>query len=145
MSTSVSSNDKKRKRVKKSNRGPVGQGKVYISTNFNNTRITVTDNKGEVVTSCSAGAVNGREFKGARKSTPLAAQKALTDAVGKAVSDFGLRSVTVYIHGANSPAREAALRALSVFVHGNQLKVLELVDTTRFAHNGCRPRKRRRT
>ncbi|MBN1282386.1 MAG: 30S ribosomal protein S11 [Proteobacteria bacterium] len=122
---------KGKKRVKKN----VPVGIVHIRSTFNNTIITVTDLKGNVLSWSSAGV---RGFKGSRKSTPFAAQLAAEDAVRKAY-DHGLRSAVVYVDGPGA-GRESALRALTK----TGVKVTGIRDITPIPHNGCRPPKKRR-
>jgi small subunit ribosomal protein S11 len=121
----------KKKKVKKS----IPEGIVYIYSTFNNTIVTISDRQGNVVSWCSAGVLG---FKGSRKSTPFAAQNALTDAAKKA-TDFGMRKVEVKVKGPG-PGREAALRALI----NTGLEVSRISDVTPVPHNGCKPPKRRR-
>lgn len=119
---------KKQKRV-------APKGKVYILSTFNNTVVTVTDQKGEVL-SWSSGGVIG--YKGTRKSTPLAAARATKDAMTKA-DKYGLKEVEVFVKGAG-PGKETAVKSL-----GNTgVKVKKLIDNAKFPHNGCRARKRKR-
>ena len=121
----------KKKKVKKN----IPEGIVYIYSTFNNTIVTISDRQGNVVSWCSAGVLG---FKGSRKSTPFAAQNALTDAAKKA-TDFGMRKVEVKGKGPG-PGREAALRALI----NTGLEVSRISDVTPVPHNGCKPPKRRR-
>ncbi|HSL41216.1 MAG: 30S ribosomal protein S11 [Desulforhopalus sp.] len=121
----------KKKKVKKN----IPEGIVYIYSTFNNTIVTISDRQGNVVSWCSAGVLG---FKGSRKSTPFAAQNALTDAAKKA-TDFGMRKVEVKVKGPG-PGREAALRALI----NTGLEVSRISDVTPVPHNGCKPPKRRR-
>ena len=121
----------KKKKVKKT----VPVGIAHIHATFNNTIVTITDPKGDVVAWSSSGC-NG--FKGSRKSTPFAAQIAGETAARKA-KDMGVRSVSVLIKGPGS-GRESALRALAA----QGLNITLIKDTTPMPHNGCRPRKSRR-
>jgi small subunit ribosomal protein S11 len=111
------------------------RGFVHVKATFNNTHVTITTHKGEVVCRGSAGTVG---FKGTRKSTPFAAQRAAEQAAALAMR-HGLREVEVKVKGAGS-GRESAVRALS----NSGLKVLSIEDVTPLPHNGCRARKRRR-
>jgi small subunit ribosomal protein S11 len=113
----------------------VPQGRAYINASFNNTIVTLTDPDGNVMTTSSAGALG---FKGSRKSTAFAAQRAGEEAARRAV-DQGLRTVDVYVKGPGS-GREAAIRALS----GAGIRVVTIKDVTPTPHNGCRPPKKRR-
>ncbi len=122
---------KGKKRVKKN----VQQGIVHIYSSFNNTIITITDQKGNAISWSTCGA---RNFKGSRKSTPFAAQIAAEDACRKA-QDHGLKSVEVRVKGPGA-GRESALRAVA----NSGLKVSLIRDVTPIPHNGCRPPKRRR-
>jgi small subunit ribosomal protein S11 len=110
-------------------------GVVHIQCTFNNTLVTVTDGKGNVVAWSSAGSMN---FKGSRKSTPFAAQVA-AETAGKKAVDAGMKSVEVYVKGPGS-GREAAIRAIQT----SGLQISMIKDVTPIPHNGCRPPKRRR-
>ena len=123
---------KTRKKKQKRN---IPKGVVHIHSSFNNTRITISDEKGAVVSWGSSGSAG---FKGSRKSTPYAAQIAAEKAVG-ACKDFGMSSVDVIIKGIGS-GRESAIRALQ----GSGISVSSIKDDTGIPHNGCRPRKARR-
>lgn len=113
----------------------VGEGNVYIQATFNNTIVTITDIRGNTLSWASAG---GLGFRGAKKSTPYAAQTTAETAAKKAM-DFGLREVNVYVKGPGV-GRESAIRSL-----GNLgLWVKSIKDMTPIPHNGCRPRKSRR-
>lgn len=122
---------KAKRKVKKT----VYEGNVYIQATFNNTIVTVTDLSGNAVSWASAG---GLGFRGAKKSTPYAAQTAAETAAKKAM-DYGLREVNVFVKGPGV-GRESAIRSLGVL----GLKVRSIRDVTPIPHNGCRPRKTRR-
>lgn len=113
----------------------VPKGRIFIQSTFNNTIITLTDNSGSVLGWETAGHAG---FRGARKSTPYAAQVAMRTIVEKALS-FKMTDVDIYVKGVGS-GRESAVRALQ----GSGLMVNLLKDITPIAHNGCRPKKPRR-
>ncbi|HXG62058.1 MAG TPA: 30S ribosomal protein S11 [Planctomycetota bacterium] len=108
---------------------------AHIQATFNNTIITITDPAGDTLCWASAGTIG---YKGSRKSTPFAAQKAAESAAEKA-QKFGVREVEVRIKGPGA-GRESAIRALQSA--GLEVRVIE--DVTPLPHNGCRPRKKRR-
>lgn len=124
-----------KEKKKKSGRRDVPNGLAFIQCSFNNTIVTITDATGGVLCWSSAGR---KGFKGARKSTPFAAQIAAEDAAKQAVEQ-GVRALSVYVTGPGA-GRETALRGLQV----PGLKVTFIRDTTPIPHNGCRPSKRRR-
>lgn len=126
---------KKRAGVRRRERKQIAEGKAYIQSTFNNTIVTLTDNKGNVIAWGSSGTAG---FKGARKGTPYAAQLAAQGAAQKA-KEHGLRQVEVFIRGPGS-GREAAIRA----IQASGISVTGIKDVTPIPHNGCRPRKRRR-
>ena len=113
----------------------IDKGCVHIHASFNNTIVTVTDEQGNAIAACSAGAL---KFRGSRKSTPYAAQMAAEEAARRAM-EHGLRSVKVFVKGPGS-GRESAIRAMEVV----GLQVTEINDVSPIPHNGCRPPKRRR-
>ena len=120
---------------KKRARKNVVKGVAHIHSTFNNTIVTITDEAGSVLTWSSAGALG---FKGAKKSTPYAAQKAAESAATSA-KDYGVKTVDVNIKGPGS-GREAAVRALQTA----GLEIQAIIDATPVPHNGCRPPKRPR-
>lgn len=128
------SKDKFRKKKKKQALSS-SRGFAHIKATFNNTIITITDFQGNALVWMSSG---GTGFKGAKKSTPYAAQLAAKDAARKAM-DLGLREVEVKVKGPG-PGRESAIRALQA----QGLKVISIKDVTPIPHNGCRPPKPRR-
>ena len=120
-----------RKKVKKN----VAEGIAHIHASFNNTIITITDRQGNALSWATSG---GAGFKGSRKSTPFAAQLAAESAARQA-QEHGMKKVDVFVKGPGS-GRETAIRSLQAA----GLEVTGVRDVTPQAHNGCRPRKRRR-
>jgi len=116
-------------------RSGVVRGVAHVKATFNNTIVTITDPAGSVLCSDSAGTIG---FKGSRKSTPFAAQRAAEVCAQKAIK-MGMREVEVKVKGPGS-GRESAISALQ----SAGLKVTAIEDVTPIPHNGCRPRKRRR-
>jgi small subunit ribosomal protein S11 len=110
--------------------------KIYVSASFNNTLITVTNEKGEVLTWGSAGSSG---FKGTRRATPFAATTAVEKVINKAKEDFGIKEVEIYVKGPGA-GRDAALRA----IRAAGIKISLIADITPIPHNGPRPRKKRR-
>ena len=125
----------KKTRTKKKVKKNISNGIVHIQATFNNTIVTITDQTGNVVAWSSSG-VQG--FKGSRKSTPFASQRAAEDAVKKAM-EHGMKNVEVYVKGPGT-GRESALRALQAA----GFNIMKIRDVTPIPHNGCRPPKRRR-
>lgn len=120
-----------KKRVRKN----VARGIAYIKATFNNTLVTITDGNGEVLCWASAGTVG---FKGTRKSTPFAAQRA-AERAAQAARKFGMAELEVRVKGPGS-GRESAITALQAA----GLRIQSIEDVTPLPHNGCRPPKRRR-
>ncbi|HBR05751.1 MAG TPA: 30S ribosomal protein S11 [Desulfovibrio sp.] len=123
-----------RRAGKKKEKKNIPVGVAHVKATFNNTIITFTDLKGNVVSWASAGAA----FKGSRKSTPFAAQIAAENAA-KVAQEHGMRTVGVFVKGPGA-GREAAMRA----INNAGFKVSFIRDITPIPHNGCRPPKRRR-
>ncbi len=131
MANNKKSTTARKKKIKRS----YTKGVAHIHATFNNTIVTITDVQGNVIAWSSAGALG---YKGAKKSTPFAAQLA-TEAAAKTAYDQGLRTVDVEVKGPGA-GRESAVRALTVV----GLQVTSIEDTTPIPHNGCRPPKRPR-
>ena len=127
--------DKKSKVGKKKQKTAPEVGVAHIRATFNNTIITISDMSGNVVSWSSAGA---QGFKGSRKSTPFAAQRA-AEAVGDKVKMVGIESLEIQVRGPGS-GRESAIRGLN----SKGFKITKITDVTPIPHNGCRPPKRRR-
>jgi small subunit ribosomal protein S11 len=125
----------RRVRTRRRERKFVPQGHAFISATFNNTIVTLTEPNGDVLSWASAGTVG---FRGSRKGTAFAAQRAGEQAARKAM-DHGLRTVDVMIKGPGS-GREAAIRSLQA----TGLRITSIKDVTPVPHNGCRPPKKRR-
>lgn len=123
------------KKGKKKERKVVQSGVAHIQASFNNTIVTITDMSGNSVVWASSGS---QQFKGSRKSTPFAAQKA-GEAAAKKAMEHGMRQVDVYVNGPGS-GRESAIRSLQAA----GLRINLIRDVTPIPHNGCRPPKRRR-
>jgi small subunit ribosomal protein S11 len=124
-----------RPRTRRRERRTIPHGRAYIYSTFNNTLVSIADAEGNVIASSSAGTVG---FKGSRKGTAFAAQRAAEQAARRGM-DMGLRQVDVFIKGPGA-GREAAIRSLQ----GAGLHVSSIRDVTPIPHNGCRPPKRRR-
>jgi small subunit ribosomal protein S11 len=113
----------------------IADGLAHIHASFNNTIITITDRQGGALSWATAG---GSGFRGARKSTPFAAQVA-AERAGNAALEYGLQNLEVFVKGPG-PGREAAVRALN----GVGFRITNITDVTPIPHNGCRPPKKRR-
>ena len=122
-------------RTKKRERKNIERGAAHIQSTFNNTIVTITDTQGNTVSWASSGGLN---FRGSRKSTPVAAQSA-AETAAKVAMEHGMKTVEVYVKGPGA-GREAAIRALQA----TGLEVTMIKDVTPIPHNGCRPPKRRR-
>jgi len=125
------SEGKKKARIRKN----VGKAIAHVKASFNNTIITITDSTGQVLAWDSAGTIG---YKGSRKSTPFAAQRA-AEKVADKIRKMGVHELEVLVNGPGS-GRESAIRALS----SSGIEVKSIEDVTPLPHNGCRPRKRRR-
>ena len=123
------------KKVARRNRKNIEKGAAHIHSSFNNTIVTITDVKGNVISWASAGELG---FKGSRKSTPFAAGEVAETAAKKAM-EHGLKTVDVFVKGPGS-GRESAIRSLQTA----GLEITSIKDVTPIPHNGCRPPKRRR-
>ena len=122
-------------RVRRADRKNITVGQAHIKSTFNNTSVSITDTRGNVISWQSAGTVG---FKGSRKSTPFAAQMAAEKAA-KMAMEHGLKKVSVFVKGPGS-GRETAIRSLQAA----GLEVASIQDCTPIPHNGCRQVKRRR-
>ncbi len=120
---------------KKKVRRNVARGIAHIKATFNNTLVTITDPNGDVLCRASAGTVG---FKGTRKSTPFAAQRAVEQAAASA-RKYGMMEVEVRVKGPGT-GRDSAITALQ----SSGLRIQSIEDITPLPHNGCRPAKRRR-
>ena len=123
------------KKGKKKERRIVQTGVAHVQASFNNTIVTITDLSGNTIVWASSG---NQGFKGSRKSTPFAAQRAGEAAARKAM-ESGMRTVDVCVNGPGS-GRESAIRSLQ----SAGLRIHMIRDVTPIPHNGCRPPKRRR-
>lgn len=113
----------------------IPKGIAHIHSTFNNTIVTISDEKGNVLSWSSAGALG---FKGSKKSTPYAAQM-ISEAAAKGAMDNGVKTISVEVKGPG-PGRDAAIRSLQAA----GLEITAIKDTTPIPHNGVRPRKRPR-
>jgi small subunit ribosomal protein S11 len=121
--------------AKKKVRKNVVKGIVYINATFNNTIVTITDKTGQTLCWDSGGTIG---YKGSRKSTPFAAQRAAEQCASKA-KKLGMKEVDIRVKGPGA-GRESAIRAIQS--SGLEIKLIE--EVTPLPHNGCRARKRRR-
>jgi small subunit ribosomal protein S11 len=122
--------------IQKKAQKTVEEGRIYIKSTFNNTLITITDIKGNPLLTSSCGMYG---FSGTRKSTPHAATITTDSAIKKAVTEYGLQSIEIFVKGIG-PGREAALRVIK----GTNLDIKKITDITPIPHNGVRPPKVRR-
>lgn len=122
-------------KTRRKQRRTINTAVALVKSTFNNTLITITDANGDVLCWASAGTAG---FKGTRKSTPFAAQRA-ADAVAAAAKRYGVHELEVKVKGPGS-GRESAVTALQA----SGLRILSIEDITPLPHNGCRPPKRRR-
>ena len=122
--------------IKKQNKKTVIRGKIYITSTFNNTLVTIADDRGNPIVVGSTG-MHG--FSGTRKSTPYAATVTIENAIKKAEERFDFQVADVLVKGIG-PGREAALRAIKA----SRIDVNRIIDITPVPHNGVRPPKIRR-
>lgn len=126
---------KEKTRVKRRERKNITSAIAHVAATFNNTKVTISDVQGNVISWSTAGQ---QGFKGSRKSTPYAAQMAAEDA-GRKAQEHGVKTLEVQVKGPGS-GRESALRALQAV----GFTITSIQDVTPIPHNGCRPPKRRR-
>ncbi len=124
-----------KQRSKKKNKKTISSAVAHIKASFNNTIINITDPNGETIVWTSGGSVG---FKGARKSTPYAAQVAAEEAARRAI-EFGVHKLEIIISGTGA-GRETAVRTLQ----NMGMDIGTIKDVTPTPHNGCRPKKRKR-
>jgi len=113
----------------------ISEGRVYISSSYNNTVITLTDAAGNVISWASAGSIG---FKGTKKATPFAASK-VAEAISQTIKKLGMQKVAVFVRGVGS-GRDSAIRSLAA----RGLDISSITDVTPVPHDGCRPPKARR-
>jgi len=122
--------------IKKQKQRMVENGRIYITATFNNTLVTVTDEKGNPIVVGSCGMYG---FAGTRKSTPYAATVTTETTLKKAIDQHNIRMVDIFVKGIG-PGREASLRAIK----GTNIEINRIIDMTPVPHNGVRPPKIRR-
>jgi len=125
---------KLRKEIKKAPQ-KVKEGRLYISSTYNNTLLSLTDAQGNVLYWTSAGSIG---FKGTKKGTPFASSKA-AEAMVSAMEKIGIKRVAVFVKGIGA-GRESAIRSIAT----RDIDISSITDITPIPHNGCRPRKPRR-
>ena len=126
---------KTKKEVKIEPSQKVKEGKIFISSSYNNTKIALTDPQGNVLTWVSAGSIG---FKGTKKATPFAASK-VAEALAQSAKKLGIEKIQIFVKGIGS-GRESAIRSLVA----RGLNAVSIKDITPIPHNGCRPPKARR-
>ncbi len=124
-----------KRKIKNKNKKLVIDGVAHIHASFNNTIVSITDLKGNVLGWSTSG---GSGFRGSRKSTPFAAQIA-TEKCAELVKKYGVKNLEVVVSGPG-PGRESSIRALNVA----GFNITNISDVTPIPHNGCRPPKKRR-
>jgi small subunit ribosomal protein S11 len=123
------------KKDSKPTAGRISEGKIYIASSYNNTVMTLTDKRGNVLSWTSAGGIG---FKGSKKSTPFAASR-VAEILADTMKKIGISKIDVLVKGVGG-GRESAIRSLSA----KGLEISSIKDVTPIPHNGCRPRKVRR-
>ncbi len=113
----------------------IKEGKIYISSSYNNTIIALSDSLGNILTWASAGSIG---FKGTKKATPFAASK-VAEILAQAVKKLGIEKIQILVKGIGS-GRDSAIRSLAA----RGLDIISIKDVTPIPHNGCRPPKARR-
>lgn len=124
-----------KKEYEPSGKKDLGEGRIYIFASYNNTIITLADQRGDVLGWTSAGKIG---FKGAKKSTPFAASKT-AEAISQVAQKLGIQRVMIFVNGVGS-GRESAIRSLA----SRGFDIVSIKDVTPIPHNGCRARKVRR-
>lgn len=119
----------------KAGRIKIEEGRMYVSSSYNNTIITLTDSKGNVLVTKSAGAIG---FKGTKKGTSFAASK-VAEAIANNSKKLGIGKINILVKGIGS-GRDSAIRSLA----SQGLDIISIQDITPIPHNGCRPKKPRR-
>lgn len=127
--------EKLKKEVKVKTPQKIREGRIYVSSSYNNTLISLTDFQGNVLASCSAGVIG---FKGTKKATPFAASK-VASKICESAKKLGIEKVDILVKGIGA-GRDSAIRSLAT--HG--LDIISIKDITPIPHNGCRPPKVRR-
>lgn len=127
--------EKSKKEVKVKMPARMRDGRVYISSSYNNTIVSLTDDGGNLLCWKSAGSIG---FKGTKKGTPFAASK-VAEAVAEVLKKMGIEKVMVFVKGIGS-GRDSAVRSLAA----RGVDITAIKDITPIPHNGCRPRKTRR-
>ena len=122
--------------TKKTQKRIVEKGRIYIVATYNNTLVTITDEKGSPIVIGSTGMFG---FSGTRKSTPYAATVSTSATLKKAITNNAFRIADIFVKGIG-PGREAALRAIKE----SEIEVNQIIDVTPIPHNGVRPPKIRR-
>lgn len=122
--------------AKKQIQKTVESGRIYITSTFNNTLVTVTDERGNPLVTGSCGMYG---FSGTRKSTPYAATVTTETTLKKAMDKYSVRTAEVFVKGIG-PGREASLRAIKA----SSMEINRIIDITPVPHNGVRPPKIRR-
>ncbi|MFH1283928.1 MAG: 30S ribosomal protein S11 [bacterium] len=135
VSKATSKKPKSKGRSKKKVWKNIAQARANIQSSFNNTAVTIADEKGNTIAWSTAGACG---FKGTKKGTPFAAQ-ITSESAAKKAKELGVKSVSVFVQGPGS-GRETAIRALQTA----GLTIVSIRDVTPIPHNGCRPPKPRR-
>ena len=113
----------------------ISEGRVYISSSYNNTVITLTDAAGNVISWASAGSIG---FKGTKKATPFAASK-VAEVISQTIKKLGMQKIAIFVRGVGS-GRDSAIRSLVA----RGLDISSITDITPIPHDGCRPPKARR-